>query len=331
MTLVPISKRPADVPRPARCTHLRIDPRGYPIIATVGQGPGNVDFGTLSEQRKLALATFDLCAVCALPFGVELRWQVTFNKDELVRAKEALFGEAPVHEVCGLYASQVCPFVSSPYARLGDQWRKGMKRPEEVVLAGYRRTHRVYGQQSGLQTGTGVLHFQMKDLVKSHTLHNSGEAAEAYVRALETEPALDIDPQEQVIVELLCNPTAKEEEDSGGVMAGAAWYAGAAFCPGVHDVLGMDHYVKGESYLQLALQVLFKPGFSKDFADVDDAATRAAMNWLNSRSRLPAVLERWRQEGRRRFRPDSSRDTKSSTDLRKAKRKTRAASRRKNR
>ncbi|MDA3625659.1 hypothetical protein OU415_09445 [Saccharopolyspora sp. WRP15-2] len=90
-----------------------------------------MDFGAVSEKRKLVLATFDLCAVCALPFGEELRWQVSFDKDDLVRAKEALFGEAPVHEVCGLYASQVCPFVSSPHARLGDELRKGMKRPRK--------------------------------------------------------------------------------------------------------------------------------------------------------------------------------------------------------
>src|SRR5207248_1222987 len=123
---------------------------------------------------------------------------------------------APVHEICGLYAAQICPFVSSPYARLGDQWRKGMRRPDEVILAGYRRTDRVFGQQSQLQTGTAVLHFQMTSLVATHVLRNQADAAEVYAQALDEEPSLEVDPQEQALAELLCNPTA-EGEDSGGV------------------------------------------------------------------------------------------------------------------
>src|SRR5215212_9122057 len=53
--------RPTDVSTPARLAHLTKDGRGYPILATVSRSHSGVDFGALSELRKLALATFDWC------------------------------------------------------------------------------------------------------------------------------------------------------------------------------------------------------------------------------------------------------------------------------
>jgi hypothetical protein len=152
----PAGRGPRSVPKPQRLAHLRVDPRGYPIIATTGQAPGDVDFGSLSEPRKLALATFDLCAVCGLPFGGELRWQVSFVEAEAT-AKTLISSEAPVHEVCALYAAQVCPFVSSPYARHGDGIRKGMKRPEVTFLTGFRRTARVFGRDHRRRTAADAV------------------------------------------------------------------------------------------------------------------------------------------------------------------------------
>jgi hypothetical protein len=102
--------------------HLAIDRRGYPVIATIGRSPKAVDFGAISERRKLALATFDWCAVCGRPFADELRWQLVFEQG-LVPA--AVSSEAPVHVVCALYAVQVCPYLFSPRSRLGDEVRKG--------------------------------------------------------------------------------------------------------------------------------------------------------------------------------------------------------------
>jgi hypothetical protein len=61
--------RPTDASTPARLAHLTKDGRGYPILATVSRSHSGVDFGALSELRKLALATFDWCGVCGLPFA----------------------------------------------------------------------------------------------------------------------------------------------------------------------------------------------------------------------------------------------------------------------
>jgi hypothetical protein len=234
-----VDRSPASVPRPARCSHLRADARGYPIIATIGQQPPP-DFGAISENRKLALATFDLCAIYAQPFHDELRWQVMFEEaDENVETSGA-----PVHEVCGLYAAQICPYVSSPYARMsrGDG-RKGERRPELVVLSGYQKTMAVSGKASGIQSDS-VLHFAMSDYVRRHVLRTREAAAAAYAAALAADVPIELDHAEQRLVHLLCNPTELEGEDSGSVMAGAAWYVGAGFCPGVAQVQGMERFNK---------------------------------------------------------------------------------------
>lgn len=332
---VETGRRPDSIARPARCAHLRADERGYPIITTVSQPPGRVDFGSISERRKLALATFDLCAVCGLPFHDELRWQVAFE-EQILDTDPALHGEAPVHEVCGLYAAQICPFVSSPHARLGDQWRKGAKRPEKVILASYRRTKEVFGQASGLQTGQAVLHFDMSGLDRVHVLRNAEEARAAYERALAEETPVVLDTQERRLVDLLVQLTRQEPagEDSGGVMAGAAWMVGGAFCPGVRDVMTMQHYVDGSSYDTIAATVVAKPHMAARLAvELTDEATVAAMDWLATRRSLPPVLQRWHSEGRRRVRTEgrSSRSSDTAANAKKSKRKSQAAARKKNR
>ncbi|SDN05133.1 hypothetical protein [Allokutzneria albata] len=86
------------MPIPQRCAHLPVNPRGYPVIATVGRDEDTVDFGTVSEHRKLMLATFDLCGVCGLPFGEELRRQVGFRPEAVEITSGIEAAEAPVHE-----------------------------------------------------------------------------------------------------------------------------------------------------------------------------------------------------------------------------------------
>jgi hypothetical protein len=328
----PAGRGPRSVPKPKRLAHLRVDPRGYPIIAAIGQAPEDIDFGALSESRKLALATFDLCAVCALPFGEELRWQVSFD-ETVATAKKLISNEAPVHEVCALYAAQVCPFVSSPYARHGDEIRRGMKRPEVTFLTGFRRTVRVFGRRSGLQTSENVLHFETTDVEQRLKLSTSAEAAESYQRALKTEVEVTIDDTERELAMRLTELTIKEGEDSGSVMAGAAWFAGGAFCPGVGNVQGMQRFAESPMYNALAQRVLLEPGFGKKFEETEDLYTRAAVKWLNSRDRLPEVLASWRDTALNRAQHGQPSPGKSGggTDLKKSKRKLQGAARRRNR
>ena len=54
-------------------------------------------------------------------------------------------------------------------------------------------------------------------------------------------------------------PTPEGHEDSGGVMAGAAWYSGAAFCPGIGQVQGMRHFVEHTSYTGIVQAIMQDP------------------------------------------------------------------------
>jgi hypothetical protein len=290
-----------------------VDPRGYPIIAVIPQRSGEEDYGSLSEQRKLVCATYDLCAVCALPFRDELRWQVTFD-DQLQHMGETPgFNEAPVHEVCALYAAQVCPFVSSPHARLGDQQRKGQRRAETLVLAGFDRTAAVYGHESELQVGASILIFEMAGLRRTHRLTSASDARDAYDAALHDEPSIELDDLEQRIVDILCTPTP-EGEDSGAVMASAAWLLGAAFCPRIRRVQGMKKFAEAEDdfYVQLAANFLLKPDLMAKWEDISDPSIAAATSWFRTRIGLPDVLQQWRTEGARRVRDHTGRRPRSA-------------------
>ncbi|MFY1692967.1 hypothetical protein [Plantactinospora sp. WMMB782] len=269
----------------------------------IPQGPGEEDYGALSEQRKLVLATYDLCAVCALPFRDELRWQVTFD-DQLQQMGETFaFNEAPVHEVCALYAAQVCPFVSSPHARLGDAQRKGQRRAETLTLAGFTHTATVFGHDSELQVGESILMFEMADLRRIHRLTGADDARSAYEAVLRDEARIELDDAERRVVDLLCAPTPKGE-DSGPVMAGAAWFIGAVFCPQIRRVQAMKKFAdaEGDLYFQLAANFLDNPEMMAEWEDSNDASTAAAMSWFRTRQSVPAVLQQWRADGARRVR-----------------------------
>ncbi|WP_157930403.1 hypothetical protein [Glycomyces xiaoerkulensis] len=302
-------RRPAEITAPARCSNLRIDPRGYPIIGVIPQAPGKEDFGGLSEKRKLVLATYDLCAVCAMPFRDELRWQVTFNDQLHHMGPAPTFNEAPVHKICALYAAQVCPFVSSPHARLGDAQRKGQRRPETLVLAGFTGTAAVFGHESDLQAGENILMFEMDELRSTHQLTSASDARDAYEAALGDEASIELDDQERRIIEILCAPTLEENEDSGGVMAGAAWFIGAAFCPQIKRVQAMKQFAESRDdfYFQMAANFLFYPNRMADWEDAEDASTAAAVSWFRSRDSLPEVLRPWRSDAARRLRDSKGR------------------------
>jgi hypothetical protein len=207
-----------------------------------------------------------------------------------------------------------------------------MKRPAVTFLTGFRRTARVFGRRSGLQTSESVLHFETTDVEQRLTLSTSAEAIEAYQRALETDMEVAIDDTEREVVTRLTELTIKEGEDSGSVMAGAAWFVGGAFCPGISTVQGMQRFASDPMYTTLARRVLFVPGFAKKFEETEDLYTRAAVKWLNRRAHLPEVLVSWRNTALNRARRgEASAGQSSGGDLKKSKRKLQGAARRKNR
>jgi hypothetical protein len=104
------------------------------VPATTGRDATDADFASLDERRKLALATFDGCGVCGLPFGDETRWLVGGALHEPQPPTQDS-GEAPLHEICFLYAAQVCLY---PQDRFHDDERAGRGRCPRCP-AGYRK------------------------------------------------------------------------------------------------------------------------------------------------------------------------------------------------
>ncbi|NIK61469.1 hypothetical protein [Kribbella shirazensis] len=323
--------RPDQVEAPARCSVLSRDARGYPIIATIPQDADGPNFGGISEERKLVLATYDLCGVCAGPFRDELRWMVTAEPGwERWRTTPYESVEAPVHEVCALYAAQVCPFVSSPFSRLGDEFRRGQRRAEELVLVGFEQTTQVTAISSPIQPDTWVLAFRLERAAAAHVLGNAEQARDAYRHVRVAEAKLQLDEHELRIAEVLSRPT-KEGEDSGAIMAGGAWYVGAAFCPRVARVVGLQRFGKPDSFWnQLANAFLLEPAKMEGFEEIEEPATRVAVRWFRSRKQLPTVLVKWLADERTRRKRAQVADRRAKQTA-SAKRKDAKAARRKGR
>jgi hypothetical protein len=243
------------VPRPNHLDHLSDDARGYPIISTVGRDEDGADFGSINERRKLALATFDWCAVCGLPFGKALRWQVVpgsataLDDDQL--EEELFFNEAPVREVCIVYAAHVCPHLSSPGHRMGDRYRAGQRREDKIRMAGFGRTSKVRAFGSGLQKGTHVLHLGQAGFVDEFSYSRPDELADRYAALLASEEVPELSPPESALVSLF-----NEHGDMGGTVVGAALMAGASFAKDIKKAQGMQVFAKSGYWQGLAVHML---------------------------------------------------------------------------
>ncbi|WP_328755506.1 SEC-C domain-containing protein [Streptomyces sp. NBC_00269] len=289
---------------PRRMQHLKRDRRGYPVIATVERSAAGVNFGAISERRKLALATFDWCAVCGLPFGDELRWQVILQDGPLPTAE--ISGEAPVHEVCALYAAQVCPFLFSPNSRLGDEARKGTVRTEVMRFAGFRETSGVFAHESGLQPGVYTMHFEQAQRADDFSYRDAAGVRERFAKALADEEELSLSDAEAELVRLF---NRVNDHDDGDVVTGAALVAGAAFAKDVFRLQGLNAF-QGKHYPTVA--GLFLKGTAQEIRGFSDEANDEAFGavgpWLlEHMDNLPMPLARWRTRGNSMVRRPSQR------------------------
>lgn len=217
------------------------------------------------------------------------------GQDQVDQVEPATMNEAPVHKICALYAAQVCPFVSSPYARLSDDMRRGQRRGGVVDLLGFRATADVIAIASELQPGDHILVFEMGELVETVRLRSAKLGRQAYEEALRTDTDVAIDEETSALVRQLSTPV--EGEDAAGVMAGAAYMLGAAFLEDVAKVQGMSRFHdRTSAYFKIAAGLAHDPG---GFADIADPHTAAAVRWLSTRDTVPPLLARWRDHGRR--------------------------------
>ncbi|MET8330057.1 SEC-C metal-binding domain-containing protein [Streptomyces sp. NPDC005181] len=279
---------------PRRMKHLAVESRGYPVIATVERSARGVDFGSINERRKLALATFDWCAVCGLPFGDELRWQMVFQEESPLA--KAVSGEAPVHEVCALYAAQVCPYLFSPHSRMGDEFRKGAVRDVVVRFVGFESTKAVIAHESELQRGIHTLHFEHHGHADEFSYHSPDEIQERFSDALAREQDLPVTDAESVLIRLF---NRLDDGGEGDVVTGAALVAGAAFAKDVFKVQGMKTFV-GKHYPAVAGLML--KGSEEEILEFSrgsrDEAFGAVGPWVLERAGdFPLPLQRWRARG----------------------------------
>jgi hypothetical protein len=291
--------KPQQVPRPNHLDHLSDDGRGYPVISTVGRDEGGADFGSINERRKLALAPFDWCAVCGLPFDEAPRWQMV-PESALALAGDQIegqvyFNEAPVHEICIVYAAHVCPHLSSPGHRMGDQYRTGQRRDEKIRMAGFRRTSEVRAIRSVLQKEINVLHFGQSGFVDEFSYSRPEELADRYAALQAIEEVSELSPAESGLVSLF-----NEHNDMGDTVAGAALMAGASFAKDIRKVQGMEAFAKSGYWQRLAVHLLDRENLAKFGEGTEDRASKFMTGWLLERQgNLPEVLAGWREAGRR--------------------------------
>jgi len=350
------TRKPAAVPTPKHLSHLRRDPRGYPVLVTIPQSLDRPDFGMLSDRRKLATATFDVCGVCALPFaGDELRWQVSFAPAGEAPVEERVhiqqdpylngdaFPEAPLHHICALYAAQVCPFVSSPYARHSRASDlRGRRRLDSVVLIGYDDTRFAAAAQIGGDLpggGQAGLMFVMGGRAATQELASRADATAAYADALadERDPKLD-ELDLELAGHFARDATTEEEDRTATGLAGGAWILGAGFAPGLAQIITLEMFAAPETgWGRAAVQLLVDPdavdelGGSAEYPEV-----KTAFAWFAAHQDvLPTPLRAWRERGEqalaRMNAAPPSRPGRQPPDPRKAKRKAAQSSRRKNR
>lgn len=288
-----------NIARPTRLAHLSLDSRGYPVIATVSRSSEVVNFGSISERRKFALGAFDWCGVCGYPFGAEARWQVVITTPGgPTRPDEAgaLYGEAPVHEVCLLYAAQVCPYLASPGARLGDDVRSGQRRDAVVRAVGYRHTSGVEPFESALQRGTFVLHFDQAEAIDEITYREPGELADRYTALLKDETVPPVRDGEGDLIRMFA-----ELSDAGDIVTGAAVMIGGAFAPNVFRVQGCSIFDK-DVYRTIAAMSLDSTQLPRLVGNEDPASSAAARWLLDHDGDIPTPLAHWRERGRQQVR-----------------------------
>lgn len=285
--------RPQEVPRPRHLAHLTDDPRGYPVIATIGRGEDGPDFGSINELRKLVLATFDWCSVCGLPFHGDARWQVGPGRDWEGSLDEGLgFSEAPAHEICMVYAAHICPHLSSPGHRMGDDLRAGQHRASEMHLVGFRRTSDVFAHESRLQQDEYVLHFGHLGVAGEIFYSRPEDLADRYSSLLASEEMPELSEAESGLVELF------NDLRDDNTITGAAVMAGAAFLKDVFKVQGMDLFAGRPTYEAVTVHLLDPRKIADFIPGNPDPASRLMCEWILERQEnLPEVLAAWRQDG----------------------------------
>lgn len=289
------------VPRPARAAQLGTSRYGYPIMAAVDRLDGRAQFGYVSTSRLVTLATFDLCGLCGLPFGEELRWQVSTHIDVVESPSDYrnVFSEPPLHKICLMYSALVCPFLRSPTARARD--------PEGRVDAELGSALLAYGLADtvGLHVDPSnsdhQLRFFQAGLVDADQWKDLEELEERYRQSLVSEEPISVEPNLAVIADALNRCDAGEIADPGAQVFMAALVCGAALVPQVRELSETRAIFDGDGYRYLLDMAISWAGAKKKAIPLGPNASpvlAAAFAWLQAGDPLPTVLAGWRAAAR---------------------------------
>lgn len=293
--------RAKSVLRPARAAQLETSRYGYPIMAAVDRLDGRAQFGTVSTSRLVTLATFDLCGLCGLPFGEELRWQVSTHIDAVsnLGSYRNAFSEPPLHKICLMYSALVCPFLRSPPARARDpESRVDTDLGSALVAYGLADTVGVAFDPSNSDYQLRFLHAGLAETVRWDGLE---ELEARYREALVSEKPLSVEPNLGVIAAALNRCDAGEIADPGAQVFMAALVCGAALVPQVRELPETQAIFDDDGYSYLLDMAISWAGGEKRAIPLGRNASSvlaAAFAWLRSSDPLPTVLAGWRAAAR---------------------------------
>jgi len=173
----------------------------------VSRGPPprkGADFGAINERRKLALAVFDWCAACGMPFDDELRLQVStfFAKTRPMTMTR--------WDSVRLPSTRYAPSTRPRYARARHPRTRGSATSTEqasareptVKLGGFRRTTWVEAHPSSTQPSVSKLAFGQAWEVDHFPYAPPEELGERYRRLRRDEADIIVKPSEAKLITL---------------------------------------------------------------------------------------------------------------------------------
>jgi hypothetical protein len=289
--------RAKSVRRPCRAAHLGSSSYGYPIMAAVDRLDGRAQFGSVSTSRLVTLATFDLCGLCGLPFGEELRWQVSTRVDGVDNPGDYrnAFSEPPLHKICLMYSALVCPFLRSPAARAKDpEGRVDLSLGTSLLAYGLLDTVGVHFTTS---SSDQQLMFLQAGLVETDQWGDLGELQARHSQAVADESPVWVDPNLAVIAEALNRCDAGEVADPGAEVFMAALVCGAALVPQVRELSETQAIFDDGAYsylLDMAISWALDKKAAIPLGPHASPVMTAAFAWLRSTDPLPTILAGWR-------------------------------------
>lgn len=102
-----------DVPLPELMDkHCERDSRGMPVpFVVLKDGEGKHHFKINDTSKSARCIRGSLCSICGQKMGFDNRWMVGGVASAF--DKRGCYVDLPVHQECGKYALQVCPYLAS--------------------------------------------------------------------------------------------------------------------------------------------------------------------------------------------------------------------------